>query len=67
MTRQRLGIKSDLVESLEGLVILNGSIDRLSVEVIILDGAAVVNMLIYLAVKNFSEYVSQIFFPFLAS
>ena len=44
MGKLRLGIKSDLMESLENLNTSDDSVDR-TAEVIILDGTAVLNML----------------------
>jgi hypothetical protein len=61
------GTKSDLVECLESLVTSKASINRPNAEVIVLDGAAVVNMLHPGAAKTFSEYASQIFLPYLSS
>lgn len=63
----RHGTKSDLVDCLEDLVASDDSVNRPAAEVIILDGAAVINMLRPGASKNFSEYASQIFLPYLTS
>ena len=67
MGKLRHGTKSDLVDCLENLVALDDGVNRPTAEVIILDGAAVVNMLRPGAAKNFSEYATQVFLPYLSS
>ena len=65
--KPRLGTKSELVDCLEVLVSSDDNVDRPAAEVIILDCAAVMKMLRSGASKNFTEYASQIFLPYLAS
>ncbi|KAJ8366786.1 hypothetical protein AAFF_G00342400 [Aldrovandia affinis] len=68
MGKIRLGTKSDLVGCLEGLITPREN-DAASppVEVMILDGAAIVNMLAPGNAKTFSEYASLVFLPYITS
>ncbi|KAJ8405691.1 hypothetical protein AAFF_G00316710 [Aldrovandia affinis] len=68
MGKIRLGTKSDLVGCLEGLITPREN-DAASppVEVMILDGAAIVNMLAPGNAKTFSEYASLVFLPHITS
>ncbi len=68
MGKLRLGTKSDLVECLEDLT-PSGDTPSCTpaVEVMILDGAAIVNMLAPCNAKTFSEYASQVFLPYITS
>ena len=62
-----LGTKSELLDCLEDLVASDDNVDRPAGEVIILDCAAVMKKLRSGASKNFTEFASQIFLPYLAS
>ncbi|KAJ8406772.1 hypothetical protein AAFF_G00296880 [Aldrovandia affinis] len=68
MGKIRLGTKSDLVGCLERLITPREN-DAASppVEVMILDGAAIVNMLAPGNAKTFSEYASLVFLPYITS
>ena len=62
------GTKSDLVRCLEDLIPpQEDAAASPPVEVMILDGAAIVNMLPPGNVKTFSEYASQVFLPYIKS
>ena len=63
----RTGIKSDLVGCLEDLDLSRQSSPSPRVEVNIIDGAAIVNMLRPGAAKTFSEYAEQVFLPYIIS
>ena len=76
MGKLRLGTKSDIVSCLERLadnsidnVPCNaescGPLDSPAVDVVILDGAAIVNMLKPGTAKTYSDYASQIFLPYI--
>lgn len=67
MGKLRLGTKSNLVECLEGLITSDDRVIKPYVEVIIFDGAAVINMLKPGSAKTFSEYAADVFLPYLAS
>uniref|UniRef100_UPI00358F6B91 uncharacterized protein n=1 Tax=Myxine glutinosa TaxID=7769 RepID=UPI00358F6B91 len=58
----RFGSKSDLVECLERCCTSCG--DAPLVDVIILDGAAIINMLRPIGIKTFQEYATQVFLPY---
>ena len=59
--------KSDLVSCLDDLVPLQLTAANPRVQVVIFDGAAVVNMLRPGAAKTFSEYAKEVFFPYIIS
>ena len=59
--------KSDLISCLEELVNSRENATHPSVEVIILDGSVIVNMLRPGSAKTFSDYASQVFLPYVAS
>lgn len=62
----RSGTKSDLVHCLEHLIPQNANVMASpAVEVIILDGAAIVNMLKPGAAKTFQDYATQVFLPYI--
>jgi len=63
----RSGSKSDLVGCLEDLVTSQEKTNNPDVQVIILDGSAIVNMLRPGYAKTFSEYASQVFLPYIVS
>ena len=76
MGKLRLGTKSDIVSCLEELVPTPTKDSRTNeslydntpaVNVVILDGAALVNMLKPGTVRTFSEYASQIFSPYITT
>ena len=68
MGKMRLGTKSDLVGCLENLLPPRGNATAIPpVEVKILDGAAIVNMLAPGNANTLSEYASQIFLPYITS
>ena len=62
-----LGKKSDLVGCLEDLIPPRENASSPAVEVVILDGAAIVNMLAPGTTKTFSEYATQVFLPYVTS
>ena len=63
----RLGKKSDLVGCLEDLIPPRENASSPAVEVVILDGTAIVNMLAPGTTKTFSEYATQVFLPYVKS
>ncbi|KAG7178154.1 hypothetical protein Hamer_G003935 [Homarus americanus] len=81
MGKLRLGTKSDLVYSLEELIspptrnstpasILEPSVDKIdspTADVVILDGAAIVNLMKLGISCTFSEYSTQVFLPYINS
>ena len=68
MAKIRLGTKYDLVGCLEDLITpREDAVVSPPVEVMILDGAAMVNMLAPGNVKYISEYASQVFLPYITS
>jgi hypothetical protein len=68
MGKMRLGTKSDLVGCLEDLIPpRENAAASPPVEVMILDGAAIVNMLAPGNAKTFSDYASQVFLPYITS
>ena len=73
MGKIRLGTKSDLVGCLENLVPPQENATAAfaaaspSVEVVIIDGAAIINMLPPGTTRTFNEYASQVFLPYITS
>ena len=67
MGKLRTGTKSDLVDCLEDLVPTQENAPNPTVQVIIIDGAAIVNMLRPGAAKTFSDYAKQVFSPYIKS
>ena len=67
MGKLRTGTKSDLVGCLEDLVPTQENAPNPTVQVIIIDGAAIVNMLRPGAAKTFSDYAKQVFSPYIKS
>ena len=73
MGKMRLGTKSDLVGCLEILVRPQENAATAAaaaipaVEVIILNGAAIINMLPPSPAKTFNDYASQVFLPYITS
>ena len=65
--KMRQGTKSDLVRCLENMIPLADATASPAVEVIVIDGAAVINMLAPGNAKTFSDYASQVFFPYIKS
>ena len=63
----RTGTKSDLIGCLEGLIPSQENVAEPSVQVIILDGAAIVNMLRPGHAKTFAEYSWQNILPYVIS
>ena len=72
MGKLRLGTKSDIINCLEKLVpttdddlfdVQAPSTDKPTVDVVILDGAAIVNMLKPGTARTFSDYASEVFLP----
>ena len=63
----RTGTKSDLVGCMENVVPTQENAPNPMVQVIILDGAAIVNMLRPDSAKTFSDYVKQVFSPYIKS
>ena len=61
----RFTTKSDLVECLEKFCTTNG--EAPSVDVIIIDGAAIINMIKPIGVKTFQEYARHVFLPHIKS
>ena len=60
----RFGTKSDLVDCLEKYCTSRGEAPL--VDVIILDGAAIINMLKPIGVNSFQEYATRVFLPFIS-
>lgn len=67
MGKLRTGTKSDLLGCLEDLVPSQGNSPRPTVQVSIIDGAAIVNMLRPGAARKFSDYANQVFIPYILS
>ena len=67
MGKLRTGTKSDLVGCLEDLVPTQDLSPTPIVQVILLDGAAIVNMLRPGFAKTFSDYATQVFLPYTTS
>ena len=67
MVKLRTGTKSDLVGCLEDLVPTQDLSATPVVQVILLDGAAIVNTLRPGFAKTFSDYASQVFLPYITS
>ena len=61
------GSKSGLVECLEDLITSQEKTNNPDVQVIILDDSAIVNMLGPCYAKQFSDYASQVFLPYIIS
>ncbi len=64
MGKLRLGTKSDIVSCLENLIDID-EVSNPKVDAVILDGAAIVNMLRHRTADTFSEYASKIFLPYI--
>ena len=67
MGRLRAGVKSDLVGSLEALIPSQQNVPNPSVQVTVLDGTAIVNMIQAGAAKTFMEYAESVFSPHILS
>ncbi len=65
MGKVRTGTKSDLLGCLEDLVSSQENSSSPKVQVNIIDGAAIVNMLRPGAAKKFSDYAEQVFTPYI--
>ncbi len=63
----RTGTKSDLVGCLEDLVPNQEDAPNPAVQVSILDGVTIVNMLLPGAAKTFSDYAKYVFSPYITS
>ncbi len=63
----RDGDKAELLYCLEKLISLEKSIPNPSVEVLILDSAAIVNMLKPVNSKTFQDYANNVFLPYIQS
>ena len=63
----RLGNKSDLLHCLENFIELNENLAVLNLDVVILDGAAVVNFLKPHIARTFDEYALNVFLPYIFS
>ena len=61
----RDGNKSELLHCLEELVPVEESLPSPSIEVLILDGAAIVNMLKPVNSKTFQDYANNVFVPYI--
>lgn len=61
MGKLRLGTKSDMVDCLESVIASDVTANKPSVEVIVLDGAAVISTLKPGSAKNFSQYAVDVF------
>ena len=61
--KMRTGQKSELIACVE----VNTTLERPSVDVVVLDGAAIVNMLSPGKCKTFKEYAETVFIPFVIS
>ena len=67
MGKIRLDKKSDLVGYLEGTIPPQDNVASHHVEVIILDGASITNMLAPGGAKTFSDYATQVFLSYITS
>ena len=67
MGKMRFGTKSDLVGCLEDVIPVRDDAASPAVDVIILDGAAIVNMLAPGAAKTFCEYGTHVFLSYISS
>ena len=67
MGKLRTGTKSDQLGCLEDLVPSQESSPSPSVQVSIIDGAAIVNMLQPGVTKKFTDYAKQVFMPYIVS
>ena len=67
MGKLRTGTKSDLLDCLEDLDLSRRNPPSPRVEVNIVDGAAIVNMLRPGAAETFSDYAEQVFTPYSAA
>ena len=63
----RLGNKSDLLHCLENSIELNENLAVSNLDVVILDGAAVVNFLKPHTARTFDEYALNVFLPYIFS
>ena len=67
MGKTRLGKNSDLVECLEDMIPPQENVASPHVQVIILDGAAITNMLAPGGAKTLCDYATQVFLPYITS
>lgn len=67
MGTMRTGNKSDLLGCLEKLVVVTDHVTSPTVEVILIDGAAIINMLRPGTTKTFQEYATDVFVPYITS
>ena len=67
MGKQRTGTKSDLVGFLEDIVPTEDLSPTPFIQVVLLDGAAIVNMLRPGFANIFSDYATQVFIPYITS
>ncbi len=63
----RTGTKSDLLRCLQDLTPVKENVSNLTVQVTILDGAAIVNMLRPGTAKTFQDYATDVFVPYITS
>ena len=63
----RTGTKSDLLHCLQDLTPVNENVSSPTVQVNILDGAAIVNMLRPGPARTFQNYASDVFVPYITS
>lgn len=63
----RTGTKSDLIPCLENLVPVEGDLPTPKVQVVIMDGAAIINMLRPGTAKTFQSYANDVFVPYVTS
>jgi len=63
----RTGTKSDLLGCLQDLTPVKENISSPTMQVTILDGAAIVNMLRPGAAKTFQDYATDVFVPYITS
>ena len=63
----KTGTKSDLLRCLQEVVPTPDSISSPTVEVTILDGAAIINMLLPGTAKTFQDYANDVFMPYVTS
>ena len=61
----RTGTKSDLLYCLEESNLVNSNFSHPTVQISILDGAAIVNMLQPGTTKTFDDYATNVFMPYI--
>ena len=63
----RTGTKSDLLHCLQDLTLAKQNVSSPTVQVTILDGAAIINMMRPGTAKTFQDYATDVFVPYITS